>query len=63
MYNYDKSLSKKRYRELIYLYILPRFLNTYLFQGWLADIIEGPLRDIMQDILDQYVPEIPSKLF
>ncbi|XP_023349348.1 uncharacterized protein LOC111718083 [Eurytemora carolleeae] len=32
-------------------------------RGWLADIIEGPLRDILQDILDQYVPEIPSKLF
>jgi len=31
-------------------------------RGWLADLISGPLKDILQGVLDQYVPEIPSFL-
>jgi len=31
-------------------------------RGWLADIISGPLKDILQGLLNDYVPEIPSRL-
>jgi len=31
-------------------------------RGWLADLIEGPIRDLLQGLLDQYVPDIPSNL-
>jgi|ERR1719391_42026 len=31
-------------------------------KGWLADLIEGPIRDLLQGLLDQYVPDIPSAL-
>jgi len=31
-------------------------------RGWLGDLIEGPIKDLLQNLLDQYVPEIPSAL-
>merc|ERR1712002_1369096 len=44
------------------LEILVDFVDTFL-KDWLVSLVEGPLKDLIQDLLDQFVPDIPPKLF
>jgi hypothetical protein len=30
-------------------------------KGWIIPLIEGPIRDILQDIIDDMMPPIPAK--
>merc|ERR1712055_1231649 len=37
------------------------FVDTFL-KDWLVELVEGPLKDLIQGLLDDYVPDIPPYL-
>merc|ERR1712059_119738 len=37
------------------------FINAFL-KDWLIDLVEGPLKDLMQSVLDDVIPDFPTKL-
>eukprot|EP00091_Calanus_sinicus_P004556 TRINITY_DN1489_c0_g1_i11.p1 TRINITY_DN1489_c0_g1~~TRINITY_DN1489_c0_g1_i11.p1 ORF type:complete len:229 (-),score=61.07 TRINITY_DN1489_c0_g1_i11:106-792(-) len=43
------------------LEILVDFVDTFL-KDWIVSLVEGPLKDLIQGLLDEYVPDIPSRL-
>eukprot|EP00092_Neocalanus_flemingeri_P085928 GFUD01108199.1.p1 GENE.GFUD01108199.1~~GFUD01108199.1.p1 ORF type:complete len:230 (-),score=55.60 GFUD01108199.1:81-770(-) len=43
------------------LEILVDFVDTFL-KDWIVSLVEGPLKDLIQSLLDQFVPDIPSYL-
>merc|ERR1712236_168191 len=43
------------------LEILVDFVDTFL-KDWLVDLVEGPLKDLIQSLLDEFVPDFPPKI-
>merc|ERR1712126_572123 len=40
---------------------LVSFVDTFL-KDWIVSLVEGPLKDLIQDLLNKYVPDIPHTL-
>ena len=34
-------------------------MDLTLSQDWIVSLVEGPLKDLIQQILDDYVPDFP----
>jgi len=43
------------------LEIVVDFIDTFL-KDWLVELVEGPLKDLIQGLLDDFVPDIPPYL-
>jgi len=41
------------------LELLVDFVDSFL-KDWIVGLVEGPLRDLIQDLLDQFVPDFPT---
>ena len=44
------------------LELLVDFVDSFL-KDWIVGLVEGPLRDLIQDLLDQFVPDFPTAKF
>merc|ERR1712059_221493 len=42
------------------LELLVDFIDTFL-KDWIISLVEGPLKDLIQSIFDQFIPDIPTK--
>merc|ERR1719350_2180614 len=44
------------------LELLVDFVDAFL-KDWIVGLVEGPLKDLIQDLLDKYVPDFPPTKF